>query len=178
MPRLYHIPLGLLLACLLAGGYGALHDQVSYTISPEYFTVTKFAQFTIPEHLHNRLGVALVGWLATWWMGLLAGIFLVPAALVCSGRRGPWRQVVAALLVALATAAVVSALTLPMVLVMTGIPSPIEPFIPPGVDKMAYARVALLHNASYAGGMLGIAMAVAYVIITHLRVRGPGKESS
>ena len=33
------------LGAVLAGCYGALHDQISYTISPEYFTKVKFEQF-------------------------------------------------------------------------------------------------------------------------------------
>jgi hypothetical protein len=32
-------------ACLLAGVYGILHDQLTYTISPEYNTKFKFYQF-------------------------------------------------------------------------------------------------------------------------------------
>ena len=34
-----------LLGAVLAGIYGAVHDQISYTISDEYFTKLKFPQF-------------------------------------------------------------------------------------------------------------------------------------
>ena len=37
MAELLRVPVLMLLAALLAGVYGALHDQVSFTISPEYF---------------------------------------------------------------------------------------------------------------------------------------------
>jgi hypothetical protein len=33
------------MGALIAGAYGILHDQISYTISPEYFTKLKFEQF-------------------------------------------------------------------------------------------------------------------------------------
>ncbi len=34
-------------AILLSGLYGIIHDQISYTVSPEYFTKFKFQQFGI-----------------------------------------------------------------------------------------------------------------------------------
>jgi len=34
-----------LFAILLSGLYGIIHDQISYTVSPEYFTKFKFQQF-------------------------------------------------------------------------------------------------------------------------------------
>jgi hypothetical protein len=61
-----------------AAGYGALHDQVSWTISPEYFTRLKFQQFAWADvGAPPRVFVAEVGVLATWWMGLIAGWTLV-----------------------------------------------------------------------------------------------------
>ena len=59
---------------IVAGAYGALHDQVSYTISPEYFTKLKFEQFAWADFgWPRRAFVAQVGFLATWWVGLIAG---------------------------------------------------------------------------------------------------------
>ena len=47
VPSLLHTARLLLVfvGAVLAGCYGALHDQISYTISPEYFTKVKFEQF-------------------------------------------------------------------------------------------------------------------------------------
>ena len=42
MSKLAWIPVLFLVACLFAGIYGALHNQISYTVSPEYFTQFKF----------------------------------------------------------------------------------------------------------------------------------------
>jgi hypothetical protein len=44
-----------LIACLLSGAYGAIHNQVSYTVSPEYFTKFKFVQFGIEPAISERL---------------------------------------------------------------------------------------------------------------------------
>jgi hypothetical protein len=64
-------------AVLTAGLFGGIHNQISYSVSNEYFTKFKFIQFhlldsTIPE----RIRAAEVGFLASWWMG-------IPLGLVC-----------------------------------------------------------------------------------------------
>ena len=45
MKKLGIFIISIFIAVLLAGIYGMLHDQVTYSISPEYFTVFKFEQF-------------------------------------------------------------------------------------------------------------------------------------
>ena len=59
---------------LLAATFGIVHDQITYTISPEYFTHFKFQQFAqVNPNGPPRLFVAVIGVLATWWVGLIAG---------------------------------------------------------------------------------------------------------
>src|SRR5512137_2235558 len=66
-----------LIGALVAGGYGVLHDQVTYSIAPEYFTNLKFKQFHFANlGLGDRVFVSAVGFLATWWVGLIAAWFL------------------------------------------------------------------------------------------------------
>ena len=80
---------------MVAGVYGILHDQITYTISPEYFSKFKFDQFRYAEiGLPDRVFVAEIGFLATWWVGFFSAWFLarrlVPgatqAACVASNR--------------------------------------------------------------------------------------------
>lgn len=68
----------LLLLCLvgagIAGGYGIIHDQVTYTLSPEYFTKFKFIQFSdVDPKMGNRIFAGVIGFLATYWIGLIFG---------------------------------------------------------------------------------------------------------
>ncbi len=59
---------------LVAGAYGALHDQVSWAIAPEYFSKLKFAQFAWSDvGLPPRVRASEIGFLATWWVGMIAG---------------------------------------------------------------------------------------------------------
>lgn len=85
MAKLALIPVLFVIACLFAGFYGALHDQISCSVSTEYYSQFKFDQFRIDDSIRNRVGVAIVGWLASWWMGLVIGIFLIPAGLPIRG---------------------------------------------------------------------------------------------
>ena len=66
-----------LLGGLIGGLYGIGHDLMTYAISPEYFTRLKFQQFDYADFgFGNRVFVATIGFLATWWVGLIASWFL------------------------------------------------------------------------------------------------------
>ena len=92
MAKLALFPMLLAAACVVSGVYGAVHDRLSYTVSPDDFHRLVFHQFRIPVGLHTRAGAALVGWHATWWMGLFIGFPLRPGRVPRHphrvGRRG------------------------------------------------------------------------------------------
>lgn len=65
------------LGALIAGGYGVLHDQITYTIGPEYFHNFKFHQFAYADFgFGDRVFATTIGFLATWWVGLFVGWIL------------------------------------------------------------------------------------------------------
>ncbi|WP_321516153.1 hypothetical protein [Marinifilum fragile] len=47
MKKFLTLLLLILIASMLGGVYGMLHDQITYTISEEYYTKFKFIQFGI-----------------------------------------------------------------------------------------------------------------------------------
>ena len=57
--KLMLIPFLLIIACIYAGTYGAIHNQISYTVSLEYFTKFKYLQFGVSSASH-RLNVAVI----------------------------------------------------------------------------------------------------------------------
>ena len=66
----------LVVAVIVAGLFGALHDQISFSVSHEYFTKFKFVQFGwAGAELPDRVRVAQIGFLASWWMGIPLGLF-------------------------------------------------------------------------------------------------------
>jgi hypothetical protein len=154
------------LGALVAGLYGALHDQISYTISPEYFTKLKFHQFAWADlGWPPRVFASVIGLLATWWVGLLGGWFLARAGLaeVPSAKR---RRVTAVAFGLVGGAAVVCGIA---GLFFGRYDGTILNFLAndlaaAGVeDPRAFATVAGLHDGGYLGALVGLIAAVLYV---------------
>ena len=65
------------ISILGASIFGIIHDQITYTISKEYYTFLKFCQFFSHSYQEDiRWYVSLVGILATWWVGIPIGLAL------------------------------------------------------------------------------------------------------
>jgi hypothetical protein len=161
-------PLLLAAGCLIAGLHGALHNQISYGASLEYFTCTKFPQFWIPAELRNRLGAAAVGFMAAWWMGLIIGPPLLLAGLVHRSPQGYAKHVLVAFGVCAATALVLGMGTL-LWAHITLTPENVPQFGLPAcvVDTVAYCRAGFMHDTSYLGGVVGIVTGVLYLLHAH-----------
>ena len=84
MRKVATLLLTMMLLPFIAGLYGALHDQLSFSISSEYFTRYEYLQFDIEPASFDgdRFTVAVIGFLATWWVGAFIGLFLGGTALL------------------------------------------------------------------------------------------------
>lgn len=146
----------LALAGLAAAIFGAAHNQLSYTVGPDYFHVIKFHQFNIADALPARVGAAIVGVQASWWMGVLVGLpaFLFGLFAVANARSYLAAGISAIGLVLLLTlmaagGALVAGIALAGSPALDFIP------IPPGASPEDIQRAGLMHEASYLGGALG-----------------------
>jgi hypothetical protein len=157
-----------LLGAAIAGPYGALHDQISYAISPEYFTKMKFRQFSYANFGWSpRLFAAEVGFLATWWVGLLAGWFLARAGLAemvaVKGRTAVVKPFAIIVIVA-PTIGFFGAL---LGVVMTrnsdlGGWLEVQQLLEIN-DILGFVLVAYLHAAGYLGALVGLVLAIVSV---------------
>jgi len=146
------------LACLLAGTYGALHNQISYTVSREYFTEYKFRQFQISPSIPERTGAAVVGWRASWWMGLLLGFILLPIGLVIRGAREYFLAMTCVFGIVTLTTLLCGLFALmgAYFLVDEGF-AEVSFRHHEGVEnRLAFARAGVMHNGSYLGGGVGL----------------------
>lgn len=151
---------------LFAGVYGAVHDQVSFTISPEYFTKMKFHQFAYANFgWPPRVLAAEVGFLASWWVGLIGGWILARRGLAELVAK-QWMYLPKALVVAGATAAACGTVgaTLGMVASRGDVSdwNEYQRFLDLQ-DLRGFIVVAYLHWASYLGGVAGIIVSARYV---------------
>ena len=141
---------------MVAGCFGIVHDQVTYTISPEYFTRMKFDQFRGADFgFPSRVFVAEIGFLATWWAGLIAGWFLARLALPRYDK--PTLKVMKAMgvmvVVAMAFGLAGYLIAPPLLEKREGWQEALDSM---GVtDRGAFLRVAGIHLGSYAGALLG-----------------------
>ena len=152
-----------LTAPLAAGLFGVLHNQLSYSVAPEYFTQFKFIQFHMLEsELPARLLASAVGWRASWWMGiplgLLGGLGLLWSHAGAGRKRALWASLVAMLVTTLLVA--IGGLLYGWFVTREVDLSLYQAwFIPDGVDVRRFLRAGHMHNAAYLGGVLSIAMA-------------------
>jgi hypothetical protein len=156
----------------MAGIYGFLHDQISFTVSPEYFTQLKFSQFNISDNLHNRIGAGIVGILATWWMGFIIGIIIIPIGLIIPNWKNYFKIMLRAFMYVSLTALSIGVIALIYGLINFNINNIPEFNFPVGVvDKVSFAVVGNMHNFSYIGGLIGIIVGIIYIIISNFRIR-------
>ncbi len=161
-------------AVLTAGVFGALHDQISYTVSPEYFTKFKFLQFHLLDpDVPERIRVATVGFLATWWMG-------IPLGLLCGAAGFVQRTPTLMLQALLWSLPVVAGFTLTVAFIglaygwnqtnTVDLENYQGWWIPPGVkDLRAFLCAGYMHNAAYIGGALSVPVAWLFHFIFRTR---------
>lgn len=152
---------------LLAGFYGILHDEVTYSISPEYFTRLKFAQFHYADFgLPPRVFVGEIGFLATWWVGFFAAWFMGRITVPGFSRKAAFRHNVRGFQIvfvcALAASMAGYALGVLHGTDYTGWKNLAARLRI--VDLRGFVRVAYIHNASYLGGLAGLVVAIFYLL--------------
>jgi len=154
-----------LFGAMVAGLYGVVHDQSTYSISPEYFTRLKFPQFHYADFgLPPRFFVAEIGFLATWWVGFIAAWFLarmaVPVCPPAEARSCILRGF--GIILACAFAASLLGFGLGLLRGPNADYSAWQEFVTARgiVDLPGFVRVAYIHNASYLGGFIGLILAL------------------
>lgn len=157
-----------LLGGWIGGIYGVLHDLLTFSISPEYFTKLKFTQFAWANlGLPERAFAAEVGFLATGAVGLAVGWFLARAVLPHWTGVHRRREMARALTLVIAIALLGGAAGYWLGLRHTADYSQWQGLCETlGVrDVPAFVRVAYIHNAGYLGGFSGLLGALVWLRI-------------
>jgi hypothetical protein len=155
----------ILFAIVLAGLYGIIHDQITYSIAPEYFTRFKYRQFNIDPAIYgDRMAVALIGFLATWWMGYIIGIPLSAVALIYPDHRSMRRSALKAIVIVFITAVIFGVIGYfrgKYHLVKTGV----DWWLPEDlIHRDDFIIVGSIHNYSYLGGIVGLILGIIYLV--------------
>jgi hypothetical protein len=164
------------LAMVAAGIFGALHDQISYTVAPEYFTHFKFLQFnlrdpTVPE----RVRAGEVGFLASWWMGVPLGVLVGLGGFLHRPAGRMLRVLLWSILVACGFALIFALCGLAYGYLQTrniDLADYRGWFVPQGVALRPFLCAGYMHNSAYLGGVLAIPVAWAFQVTIYMRRRG------
>jgi hypothetical protein len=155
---------------LIAGMYGVLHDQITYSISPEYFTKFKYDQFGFEPSWFggHRQTVAVIGFLATWWIGVFIGIVIAIGTLFNSSPVLMFRTAIKSITIVMVTT------------VLTGVVGALygaisnhdtlQWYFPDDLtDKYHFIIVGWIHNFGYLGGLCGLVAAILFQIYDLVR---------
>ena len=164
------------LAIVAAGLYGIVHNQISYTVAPEYFTKFKFHQFGLTNtSLPDRVRASMVGFLASWWMGIPIGLLVGAAGFIHRDHREMFRVTLWSFLVVIGFTLLFGFGGL-----LYGYHRTVHInisdyrgwFIPDDVTNLRrFLCAGYMHNSSYFGGTLAIFVAWIYHIVTWLRAQ-------
>lgn len=166
------------ISAMLAGLYGIIHDQITFSISPEYFTKFKYVQFGFDSEDFggHRNTVALIGFLATWWTGIFIGVGLGLTALIYADHKTMLRVIRKAIsLVFLVT--IVTGLAGffygKLHLAKAGVNWWLPEYL---VDKNNFIIVGSIHNFSYLGGLFGLITGVIYLVVNKINLTRQQKK--
>jgi hypothetical protein len=162
------------LAIATAGLYGILHNQISYTVSPEYFTKFKFQQFGLTDtSLPERVRASMVGFLASWWMGIPIGLLVGGIGFIHPSPRRMLRVTLWSLLVVVGFTFMFGLCGLVYGYLETrhiDLADYRGWFIPKDVTNVRrFVCAGYMHNSSYLGGTLAIPIAWMFHIIARVR---------
>lgn len=152
-----------LAGALVAGIFGAVHDQVTYWISPEYFTRMKFDQFRMEDgRFSGPARAAGVGFLGTWWIGMAAAWFMARQHFRSGGADTLWPHLFQSMVLMMGVAlGSGSAGYLIGPVLLADRPGWMEALRSLQVeDTGSFLRVAGIHLGSYMGAILGFLLAM------------------
>jgi hypothetical protein len=161
----------LFITIIIAGLYGSIHDEITYSISSEYFIKFKYRQFGFEPAWFggHRQTVAVIGFLATWWMGLLIGLIIGLTGLIFNNHVTMRKAITGAVLIVFVTAigfVILGFLWGKYHLVKTGV----NWWMPEDlINKDNFIIVGSIHNFSYIGGIAGLFISVFYMIGRKMR---------
>ncbi len=156
----------IVLCCIIAGIYGILIDQLTYTVSPEYYTHYKFPLYNINpyEFGGDRMSALVIGFLATWWTGLFIGAGLGFTSMIFEQRRERRKNLVVAVLIVLVTT-----ILLGVIGYFYGLVVEVNDVVDQRMliqslnDPVEFIIVRSVHQHSYVGAFLGLFLGISYL---------------
>ena len=164
------LPMIVVAACgaIIAAVYGVAHDQLTYSISSEYFTEVKFKQFSYADFgFGDRIFVCFIGVMASCWVGMAIAWFLARRLIPNQPRGKAIRQIGTAFAIVFGCGILFGCLGYGYG-IWRGPDADYNEWLWATrhytiTDIWAFVRVAYIHNASYLGGLVGLITALLVI---------------
>lgn len=149
-----------IIACI----FGVVHNQISFTVSNEFFEDFLFGNFGVNQWgiESKRTQASIVGILGTYWLGLILGTVYAIIFLFLKTSNN-FKHTIKAILINLGIAAIGSFICYLIALFFPLEKSPV--FIDFGTQNPKnYLEAAFMHEGSYIGGMIGLIVGILFLL--------------
>jgi hypothetical protein len=158
----------LILAPVLASLYGFLHDQITYTISEEFFTKFRFQNYNMPEVWHPRARAGMIGIMNAWKVGIPFGIILTFVGRIHQNTRKLLFYTTYAYILTFTMSFVFSMIS--MYISATPDLAIAQQQMPANItDPAAFQRVVQMNNFGYVGGIIGMILGIGLQVFLYKR---------
>jgi len=158
----------LIIAPMMAGLYGFIHDQITYNISEEFFTKFRFDHYDFPYAWHPRARAGMIGILNAWKTGIPFGIILTAVGRIHMNTHKLLVYTFYTYLLtffmsfAFSIAAAYMPVPADIVALKLSMPKNI-------LDPIAFQRVVQINNFGYVGGIIGMLMGIGLHVLLYKR---------
>jgi len=156
----------LILAPMMASLYGFIHDQITFSISEEFFTKFRFNDYDMPHSWHPRAKAGMIGILNAWKTGIPFGIILTAIGRIhkTNNKLLFYTFYTYLLTFFFSFAFSLIAVYMPLASEMTAIQKNLPANI---LDPIAFQRVESINNFGYIGGIIGMFMGIGLHILLY-----------
>ncbi|MFV0156787.1 hypothetical protein OBK03_13590 [Empedobacter falsenii] len=154
----------LFFSIIVASLFGALHNQISYSVSSEFFTDFLFGRFGTNEwNIRNeRLEASIVGIIGSYWVGLILGIIYAIIFLFMNTENNI-KNIINAIIINIAFTILGSFIAFIIAKFFISYQNS-GVFMEFGTkNPQNYLEAAFMNTGSYYGGIIGIIAGIIYL---------------
>lgn len=145
---------GVLISCI----FGIVHDQLTYLISPDFYTKIRFPQYNIDSNA-AQWGVTVVAIYSSWKIGFIFSIIITAMGAIHNHTKKFIKHTLQAYLVVVTTTTIF------------GILGYILELSKKDLDNVNFIRVQSIHNFTYIGGIIGMFLGLCWHFYRHKKNR-------
>ena len=166
-----------IISIIFASIFGVIHNQISYSISPEFFQNFLFGNFGTNEwNINNyRIEASIVGILGSYWVGFILGIIYLIIFLFINTQNN-FKYIFKALIINLLFSLIGSVLGYLIAYFFVSIENS-GVWMDFGTNNPKnYIEAVYMHEGSYYGGIVGLLFGIIYLVLQNNKYKNLKKN--